>query len=145
MVADWMYQNHRHLSDIDCLTAHTACLVCFISTLNGCSKKIKRSLWRRALVAGTKQTLSNLFWRLSITTIRVEYCLNLSLSICVCVSLCISVCQWMVFSMNARFSSTSCLRLCFAVADERIENFFVHFQQQIFNDLGPLLKNFLRP
>jgi hypothetical protein len=32
---------HRHLSNIDCLTAHTACLVCFISTVNGCSKKKK--------------------------------------------------------------------------------------------------------
>ncbi len=30
---------HRHLSNIDCLTAHTACLACFISTVNGCSKK----------------------------------------------------------------------------------------------------------
>ncbi len=29
-----------------------------------------------------------------------------------------------------KFSSTSCLRLCFAVADKRIENFFVQFQQQ---------------
>jgi hypothetical protein len=32
---------HRHLSNIDCLTAHTACLVCIISTVNGCSKKKK--------------------------------------------------------------------------------------------------------
>jgi hypothetical protein len=31
--------NHRHLSDIDCLMARTACLVCFISTVNGRSKK----------------------------------------------------------------------------------------------------------
>jgi len=30
--------------------AHTACLVCFISTVNGCSKK---SLWRLALVVNT--------------------------------------------------------------------------------------------
>jgi len=43
--------NHRHLSDIDCSMACTACLVCFISTVNGCSKK--RSLLRWALLAGT--------------------------------------------------------------------------------------------
>jgi hypothetical protein len=46
--------------------AHTACLVCFISTVNGhCNKKRKEkkklTLGRMALVAGTKQTLSNLF------------------------------------------------------------------------------------
>jgi len=29
----------RHLSNINCLMAHTACLVCFISTVNGYSKK----------------------------------------------------------------------------------------------------------
>jgi hypothetical protein len=46
--------------------AHTACLVCFISTVNGhCNKKRKEkkklTLGRPALVAGTQQTLSNLF------------------------------------------------------------------------------------
>jgi hypothetical protein len=30
---------HRHLSNIDCSTTCTACLVCFISTANGCIKK----------------------------------------------------------------------------------------------------------
>ncbi len=30
---------HRHLSNIDCLTARTACLVCFIGTVNGRSEK----------------------------------------------------------------------------------------------------------
>ena len=35
---------HRHLSDIDCLTAWTACLVCFISTFNGHSKK-RLKMW----------------------------------------------------------------------------------------------------
>ncbi len=44
------YTNHRHLSNKDCLISCTACLVCFISTVNGCSKK---SLERLALVAGT--------------------------------------------------------------------------------------------
>ncbi len=33
--------NHRHLSNIDCLMARTVCLVCFISTVNGRSKKKK--------------------------------------------------------------------------------------------------------
>jgi hypothetical protein len=34
--------NHRHLRIIDCLTVHTACLVCFISTVNGHSKKRRK-------------------------------------------------------------------------------------------------------
>jgi hypothetical protein len=34
----WLY---RHLSNKDYLTVHTACLVCFISTFNGHSKKQK--------------------------------------------------------------------------------------------------------
>ncbi len=55
-------QPHRHLSNIDCMKARTACLVCFINTVNGHHKKRKRSLERSALVAGTLQTLSNLFW-----------------------------------------------------------------------------------
>ena len=42
---------HRHLSNKDCLTARSACLVCFISTVNGRSKK--RSLLKLALVANT--------------------------------------------------------------------------------------------
>jgi hypothetical protein len=33
--------SHGHLSNIDYLTVRTACLVCFISTVNGCSKKKK--------------------------------------------------------------------------------------------------------
>jgi hypothetical protein len=35
-------ETHRHLSNIDCLTAHTAWLICFISTVNGHSKKRSR-------------------------------------------------------------------------------------------------------
>jgi len=43
--------------------AHTACLVCFISTVNGRSKKRKkRSLLPVALVAGTQQNLSSLYY-----------------------------------------------------------------------------------
>ncbi len=34
-----LYNTHRHLSNIDCLMVHTACLVCLIRTVNGCSKK----------------------------------------------------------------------------------------------------------
>jgi hypothetical protein len=46
--------------------AHTACLVCFISTVNGHSNKKRKekkkvTLGRLALEAGTQQTLSNLF------------------------------------------------------------------------------------
>ncbi len=44
----------------------TACLVCFISTVNDhCKKKKKKKKLTRgrlALVASTPQTLSNLFW-----------------------------------------------------------------------------------
>jgi len=47
----WDGIHHRHLSNIDCLMLRNACLVCFISTVNSCSKK--RSLGRLALVAGT--------------------------------------------------------------------------------------------
>jgi hypothetical protein len=44
--------------NIDCLMVHTACLVCFISTINGRSnnkrkEKKKLTLGRPALVAGT--------------------------------------------------------------------------------------------
>jgi hypothetical protein len=35
----FLYYNHRHLSNIDCLTAHTACFACLISAVNGHSKK----------------------------------------------------------------------------------------------------------
>ncbi len=36
-----LYRNHRHLSNIDSLMARTACLVCFISTVNSRSQKLK--------------------------------------------------------------------------------------------------------
>jgi hypothetical protein len=57
--------------------AHTACLVCFISAVNGhCNKKEKEkkklTLGRLALVAGTQQILSNLFWRLSISMVQTN-------------------------------------------------------------------------
>jgi hypothetical protein len=46
--------------------AHTACLICFISTVNGRSNKKRKekkklTLGKLAPVAGTQQTLSNLF------------------------------------------------------------------------------------
>jgi hypothetical protein len=52
--------------NIDCVTVHTACLVFFISAVNGhCNKKRKEkkklTLGRPALVGGTQQTLRNLF------------------------------------------------------------------------------------
>ncbi len=49
--------------------ACTAYLVCFICTVNGPKKKSR--LARPALVAGTQQTLSNLFWRLSISVSKL--------------------------------------------------------------------------
>jgi hypothetical protein len=36
---------HRHLSNIECLTACTACPVCFISTVNGRRKKEANYDW----------------------------------------------------------------------------------------------------
>ncbi len=54
LAVDYSYAS----KNIDCLTVPTACLVCFISTVNGCSN-IKRkekknlTLGRPALVAGT--------------------------------------------------------------------------------------------
>jgi hypothetical protein len=56
--------------------ARTACLVCFISTVNiHCNRKRKEqkklTLGSPALVAGTQQTLSNLFWRLSISMVEL--------------------------------------------------------------------------
>ncbi len=42
--------------------AHTACLVCFISTVNGRSKKVENSLEDEAQVAGTQQNLSKLLF-----------------------------------------------------------------------------------
>jgi hypothetical protein len=57
--------------------ALTACLVCFISTVNDhCNRKRKEkkklTLGRLALIAGTQQILSNLFWRLSISMSETE-------------------------------------------------------------------------
>jgi hypothetical protein len=42
--------------------ARTACLVCFISTVNGRSKKTENALEDVALVAGAQQKLSNLLF-----------------------------------------------------------------------------------
>jgi len=54
---------HRHLRNINCLMPYTACLVCFISTVNGCSKKRKKIILLRAMqVAGTQQNFSSLYY-----------------------------------------------------------------------------------
>ncbi len=52
------YCHHQRLnvSQLDCLTAHTTCLVCFSSSVNGRSKRKRKEayyLLRLALVAGT--------------------------------------------------------------------------------------------
>ncbi len=54
---------HRHLSNIDCLMACTACLVCFISTVNGRSikkKPIKTSTSSRH-ITNLKQSILETF------------------------------------------------------------------------------------
>ncbi len=60
LVSISMSDNHRHLSNIDCLMVHTACLVCFISTVNGRSKIKENALEDVALVADTQLNISNL-------------------------------------------------------------------------------------
>ncbi len=45
--------DHRRLSNRDRLLARTTCLVCFISTANGQSKKKRKKARNVALVAGT--------------------------------------------------------------------------------------------
>jgi hypothetical protein len=52
---------HWHLSNIDCLMAHTACLVCFVSTVNDCSKKKWKCLGRCGASSGHTKNLSNLY------------------------------------------------------------------------------------
>jgi hypothetical protein len=42
--------------------AHTACLVCFISTVNGSSNKAENALEDVALVTGTQQNISALLF-----------------------------------------------------------------------------------
>ncbi len=59
--------------------AHTACLVYFISTVNGCSKKKKKwkgknALEDVALVADTQQNLSNLYSLDIYEAFTIQYC-----------------------------------------------------------------------
>jgi hypothetical protein len=51
------YYYRRHLSNIDCLKVHTACLVCFISTVNGNSKKKKKKPWK---IGNSSRHITNL-------------------------------------------------------------------------------------
>ncbi len=53
---------HRHLSNIDCLIAHITCLVCFIRSVNGHSKKKKKKGWKSGASSGYITNLSNLFF-----------------------------------------------------------------------------------
>jgi hypothetical protein len=43
---------------------HTACLVCLISTVSGCSKKQKEKAKNVALVVVKEQTISNIYFLL---------------------------------------------------------------------------------
>jgi len=45
LTCDEAAKNHRHLRNIDCLTVSTACLVCFISAVNGHSKKERKEAY----------------------------------------------------------------------------------------------------
>jgi hypothetical protein len=47
-----MKQNHRHLSNIDCLLVHTTCLVSFISAVNGRSKKKRKEAYKTGASSG---------------------------------------------------------------------------------------------
>jgi hypothetical protein len=57
--------HHRHLSNIDCLTMRTACLVCFISTINGLSKNKRKkpikSGTRSGHITNLKQSIFETF------------------------------------------------------------------------------------
>ncbi len=57
---------HRHLRKIDWLMEITACLVCLICTVSGCSKKCKNALVRCGASSGhiTKLEQSIFFWYL---------------------------------------------------------------------------------
>ncbi len=55
-----MSQKHRHISNIEFLMARTACLVCFISTVNGCSKKKKP--WKTGASSGHITNLKQSIW-----------------------------------------------------------------------------------
>ena len=54
---------HRHLSNIDCLKARTACLLCFISTVNGRNKKKKpiKTGTSRGHITNLKQSILETF------------------------------------------------------------------------------------
>ncbi len=64
----WVSTHHRHLSSIDCLMVRTACLVCFISTVNSHSKKERKGKKpikigaSRGHITNLKQSIRILFW-----------------------------------------------------------------------------------
>jgi hypothetical protein len=79
---------YRHQSNIDCLMARTAGFICFISTVNGHSKKSKNVLEDVALAAGAQQNLSNLY-SLDIYDALLCQCM-FALSMCLLQSLCLA-------------------------------------------------------
>jgi hypothetical protein len=68
--------NHRHLSNIDCLTACTTSLLCFISTVNGPSKK---KPIQTGISSGHITNPKQYIWRLSIS-MEITLILNYLLS-----------------------------------------------------------------
>jgi hypothetical protein len=74
--------------------AHTACLVCLISTVSGRCKKTENALEDVALVAGTQQNLSNQYsldiyeTHLSLSVFGIEISLNRLINGAHCLSYC---------------------------------------------------------
>jgi hypothetical protein len=68
------YCDHRHLSDIHCLMAHPACLVCLISTVNDCTKKRrKKKPWKPSSSSRHITNLKQSIFHLSISMIVTLY------------------------------------------------------------------------
>ncbi len=81
---------HRHISNIDCFMGRTACLVCFISSVNGRSQK-------------TKNKKKKLPWK---TSARSRHITNLKQSI-----LTLDIYAWAPWAMHANRASPICVFL----------------------------------
>jgi hypothetical protein len=70
----------RHLSKIDRLTAHTTSLVCFISTVNSCSKKEEKKPIETGASSGhitnLKQSILETFDIYVFTLGEIMFCLH---------------------------------------------------------------------
>ena len=71
------HEDHRHLCNIDCLKACTACLVCFVSTVNGhCKKKPLKTGASSRHITNLKQS----FWTFDIYDENISFGKKIRLS-----------------------------------------------------------------